>query len=386
MPPYMLTGPASIDSLLGVPSCLSAFVIVFPFTLSTMFLATFGGPDGALPTHEVHTLVLEMSLLPLKICCDDTLVTPICIHVPEFWHHLKINGILVNRSSADSSVGVRVGSRRRGDPKLSQRIFKVSSGGGKGSHGDGKSGRRRKRRELAAAEKGGKGEAITGGVHERRSAALEEKTAQRHRRTIARSGSATRGVVGVRCRGRREPAELWWTSTMIVDEDDDGGGEDCAVAATDIRRMNILGTTVGGLEASRPNPSSDMTLQSFAKLGNLKLSDPQCWGKDKLCNVYRLVNLLLPKPQHWGKDKLLPIVYLDISVATSSDSKCIGITWMIDGRKGFIELLIYFAHPLLSPRYFSCCSGQRKGQGPSIEALFLFARLRLTRSLPDIIG
>ncbi|KAK9139519.1 hypothetical protein Scep_009200 [Stephania cephalantha] len=37
--------------------------------------------------------------------------------------------------------------------------------------------------------------------------------------------------------------------------------------------------------------------------------------------IFRIVYLLLPKPQHWGKDKLLPIVQLDISVATSSDSK-----------------------------------------------------------------
>ncbi|KAK9128640.1 hypothetical protein Syun_017437 [Stephania yunnanensis] len=59
-----------------------------------MFLATFGGPAGALPTHEVRALVLEMSLLPLKICCDDNLVTLIRI---DLWHHLKINDILVNR-------------------------------------------------------------------------------------------------------------------------------------------------------------------------------------------------------------------------------------------------------------------------------------------------
>ncbi|KAK9100728.1 hypothetical protein Scep_024158 [Stephania cephalantha] len=75
MPPYVLTGPASLEFLPGVPSCLSAFVLVFPFAPSAMFLAIFGGPAGALPSHEVRTLVLEMSLLPLKICCDDNLVT-----------------------------------------------------------------------------------------------------------------------------------------------------------------------------------------------------------------------------------------------------------------------------------------------------------------------
>ncbi|KAK9127866.1 hypothetical protein Syun_016663 [Stephania yunnanensis] len=34
-------------------------------------------------------------------------------------------------------------------------------------------------------------------------------------------------------------------------------------------------------------PSSDMTLWSFARLVNAMLSDPQCWGKDKLCKAER---------------------------------------------------------------------------------------------------
>ncbi|KAK9136063.1 hypothetical protein Syun_015393 [Stephania yunnanensis] len=314
MPSYVLTGPASIDSLLGVPSCLSAFVIVFPFTLSTMFLATFGGPDGALPTHEVHTLVLEMSLLPLKICCDDTLVTPICIHVPEFWHVLKINGILVNRRSttwqglsADSSVGVRVGSRRRGDPKLGQRIFKVSSGSGKGSHGRGKSGQRRKRRELAAVEKGGKGEAISSGVHERRSAALEEKTAQRHRRTITRCAGATRIVVGVRCRGRREPAESWWTSTMTVDDDEDGGGEDCAATPQQMLCNTLHLCLVYFVECHGLFPqvtecrSFDKQRQGQGGTGRLPL---RLWSQLIFYDDVRLINFL---PKSKGKQTLVAI-------------------------------------------------------------------------------
>ncbi|KAK9166302.1 hypothetical protein Scep_001493 [Stephania cephalantha] len=44
MPPYVLTGPASLEFLLGVSSCLFAFVLVFPFAPSAKFLATFGGP------------------------------------------------------------------------------------------------------------------------------------------------------------------------------------------------------------------------------------------------------------------------------------------------------------------------------------------------------
>ncbi|KAK9111285.1 hypothetical protein Scep_018804 [Stephania cephalantha] len=52
---------------------------------------------------------------------------------------------------------------------------------------------------------------------------------QRRRKTITRTGGATRGVVGVRCRGMREPAESRSMSTMTVDDDGDGGGEDCAV-------------------------------------------------------------------------------------------------------------------------------------------------------------
>ncbi|KAK9121245.1 hypothetical protein Syun_018862 [Stephania yunnanensis] len=82
MPPYMLTGPTSLEFLPGVPSCLFAFVHVFRFAPSAMFLATFGGPAGALPTHAVRTPVLEMSLLPLKICCDDNLVILSRIHFP----------------------------------------------------------------------------------------------------------------------------------------------------------------------------------------------------------------------------------------------------------------------------------------------------------------
>ncbi|KAK9125059.1 hypothetical protein Scep_013905 [Stephania cephalantha] len=57
MPPYVLNGLASLDFLLGVPSCPSAFVLVVPFTPSAMFLATSGGLAGALPTHEAFLFV-----------------------------------------------------------------------------------------------------------------------------------------------------------------------------------------------------------------------------------------------------------------------------------------------------------------------------------------
>ncbi|KAK9169922.1 hypothetical protein Syun_002062 [Stephania yunnanensis] len=80
MPLYVLIGPTSLNFLLGIPSFVSAFVLVFPFAPSAIFLATFGGPAGALPIHEVHTLVPEMSLLPLKICCDVNFVTLIRRH------------------------------------------------------------------------------------------------------------------------------------------------------------------------------------------------------------------------------------------------------------------------------------------------------------------
>ncbi|KAK9088336.1 hypothetical protein Scep_027418 [Stephania cephalantha] len=112
--------------------------------------------------------------------------------------------------------------------KGSMMAKKVASGGGN-------VGQRRKRKEPAAAGKGGQGPSDARpdgvGVHERRSAAREEKTAQRRRRTIGRSGGATLGVVRVCCRGRREPVESRLTSTMTVDDDGDGGGEDCAAAA-----------------------------------------------------------------------------------------------------------------------------------------------------------
>ncbi|KAK9111622.1 hypothetical protein Scep_019141 [Stephania cephalantha] len=151
--------------------------------------------------------------------------------------------------SADDSVGVRVAESSQRRPETQSRIYEASSGGGRGEqqaeegwqcNGGGKGGRRRRnvgrRRNggTAAAKKRGEAERCSAdgvGVHERRSAAQEEKTAQRRRRTIARSGCATRGVVGVRCKERREPAESRSTSTMTVDDDGDGGGEDCAAAA-----------------------------------------------------------------------------------------------------------------------------------------------------------
>ncbi|KAK9092985.1 hypothetical protein Syun_027896 [Stephania yunnanensis] len=69
MPPYVLTDPASREFLPGVPSCLSAFVLIFPFAPSAMFLATFGGPVGALPTHEkcAHRLLQENEWDELKV-------------------------------------------------------------------------------------------------------------------------------------------------------------------------------------------------------------------------------------------------------------------------------------------------------------------------------
>ncbi|KAK9132783.1 hypothetical protein Scep_012311 [Stephania cephalantha] len=53
--------------------------------------------------------------------------------------------------------------------------------------------------------------------------------------------------------------------------------------------MNILGTMVGGSETF--GPSSDITLQIFANIVNTRLSNPQCWGKDKLCKVNRSLDL-----------------------------------------------------------------------------------------------
>ncbi|KAK9157429.1 hypothetical protein Scep_004003 [Stephania cephalantha] len=53
--------------------------------------------------------------------------------------------------------------------------------------------------------------------------------------------------------------------------------------------MNILGNAVGGSEVS--GPSFDMTLRGFARLVNPRLSDLQCWGKDKLCKVNRSLDL-----------------------------------------------------------------------------------------------
>ncbi|KAK9083732.1 hypothetical protein Scep_030203 [Stephania cephalantha] len=69
------------------------------------------------------------------------------------------------------------------------------------------------------------------GGGERRAAAFT-RAQQRRRRRRARSGGATRGVVGVgvRCRGRREAVKSRATTAMTVDDDDDGGGEDCATA------------------------------------------------------------------------------------------------------------------------------------------------------------
>ncbi|KAK9099247.1 hypothetical protein Syun_026292 [Stephania yunnanensis] len=56
MPPYVLTGPASLEFLPGVPSCLSAFVLVFPFAPSAI-------TDG--PVSEVLNTFLFLDAFEL---------------------------------------------------------------------------------------------------------------------------------------------------------------------------------------------------------------------------------------------------------------------------------------------------------------------------------
>ncbi|KAK9122290.1 hypothetical protein Syun_019907 [Stephania yunnanensis] len=93
MPPYVLTGPTSLDFLLGVPSCLSAFILVFPFAPSAMFLATFGGAAGALPTHEI----LKSNMA--KVSAHSPIER--FVSLPFFFHRGLHGGVKNNRLEGD---------------------------------------------------------------------------------------------------------------------------------------------------------------------------------------------------------------------------------------------------------------------------------------------
>ncbi|KAK9158631.1 hypothetical protein Scep_005205 [Stephania cephalantha] len=154
--------------------------------------------------------------------------------------------VLVHRGEArPTKVSVcESRSRRRGDPKLSQGYMRrrrsESGGSAKRSRvaekgdGGGNVGQCAKRREPAAAAKKGRGRSDARPMASRsreRSRAERRPRARRRDNRALRARARPASVVGVRCRGRREPTESRPTSTMTMDDDGDGGGEDCAAAA-----------------------------------------------------------------------------------------------------------------------------------------------------------
>ncbi|KAK9133314.1 hypothetical protein Scep_012842 [Stephania cephalantha] len=196
MPPYVLTGPASLDFLLGVPSFLSTFVLVFPFAPSAMFLATFVGPAGALPTHEGEARPTAVSV------CES--------------RNRRRGGPKLSQGGAKQQRQRRSEAAASGEPKAAARGGTGGMKRGGGGGGGGNVGAAALSDVTAAVEKGSITTANTGAWRRpraRQRGATDDNLEQ---------GRATRGVVGVRCGGRTESASRGrrrrsrWTTTATV--------------------------------------------------------------------------------------------------------------------------------------------------------------------------